>query len=611
MITALVGWVLLTATPIISPAGAQSLQQAAAAYERGDYATAVGIYRTLAEQGDPKAQNRLGIAYRDGHASGDARDAVTWFRKAAEQGFAEGQFNLGRMYALGSGVARDDEAAVRWYRSGAEQGNANAQTNLGFMYSLGRGVAKDDAVAVMWYRKAAEQGDAIAQSNMGAMYASGRGVAKDEVEALSWYRKSAEQGSAAGQANLGRMYEQGRGVGEDETEAAKWYRKAADQGNATALVRLGQMYESGRGVPQSDTNARLAYRRAADSGDEKAKTLLAALNKERRVRIVLGCLVQIAEWPVRLVRNHLVVDGTINRNKVGVMLDTGAMQTLIVRSQADRLGLPRSQSGAQMTGIGGRSRVETVLIDEVTIEDAVRKNWTMAVAGETDLGGDIGIILGEDFLSRVDVELDMEHNLVRLYEAKGCGDKSLAYWMVAGAGEVQIESTSEVGPEIVFSVLINGQSVKAMLDTGGAVSLLRKSVAARLGITPEMPGAKEAGSLGGIGANQVQAWIAPMATFKIGNEQISNASIVVADIGDRSEFRLEMNRIQRARSTIGRNEMILGMDFLRAHRMLISHSQKKLYFTYSGGPLFRANPVLETRDDTRPEAKAGPAPKTQ
>src|SRR5262249_21305890 len=145
MITALLGLLLLAAAPVISPVGAQSLEQAAAAYERGDYATAVSIYRTLAEQGDPKAQDALGIAYRDGRAGGNASDAVAWFRKAAEQGFAPAQFNLGKMYALGSGVARDDAMAVRWYRSGAEQGNASAQTNLGFMYSYGRGVAKDDA----------------------------------------------------------------------------------------------------------------------------------------------------------------------------------------------------------------------------------------------------------------------------------------------------------------------------------------------------------------------------------------------------------------------------------------------------------------------------------
>jgi len=33
--------------------------------------------------------------------------------------------------------------------------------------------------------------------------------------------------------------------------------------------------------------------------------------------------------------------------------------------------------------------------------------------------------------------------------------------------------------------------------------------------------------------------------------------------------------------------MLLGADFLRAHRVLVAHSQGKIYFTYIGGPAFQ------------------------
>ena len=36
--------------------------------------------------------------------------------------------------------------------------------------------------------------------------------------------------------------------------------------------------------------------------------------------------------------------------------------------------------------------------------------------------------------------------------------------------------------------------------------------------------------------------------------------------------------------------MLLGADFLRAHRVLVSHSQRKMYFTYLGGPVFAPPP---------------------
>jgi hypothetical protein len=33
--------------------------------------------------------------------------------------------------------------------------------------------------------------------------------------------------------------------------------------------------------------------------------------------------------------------------------------------------------------------------------------------------------------------------------------------------------------------------------------------------------------------------------------------------------------------------MLLGMDFLRAHRVLIDNATRKMVFTYEGGPVFQ------------------------
>ena len=42
-------------------------------------------------------------------------------------------------------------------------------------------------------------------------------------------------------------------------------------------------------------------------------------------------LIKVADWPIRLERNHLIVDGTINGQKIGALVDTGATRTLIFR----------------------------------------------------------------------------------------------------------------------------------------------------------------------------------------------------------------------------------------------------------------------------------------
>jgi TPR repeat protein len=75
------------------------------AYQSGDYQTALHEWRPLAEQGDAKAQNNLGVMYEKGlGVPQDYAEAVKWYRKAAEQGDARAQNNLGVMYAAGRGV---------------------------------------------------------------------------------------------------------------------------------------------------------------------------------------------------------------------------------------------------------------------------------------------------------------------------------------------------------------------------------------------------------------------------------------------------------------------------------------------------------------------------
>ncbi len=96
--------------------------EAEAAYDAGDYATAVRKWRPLAKQGNAKAQ-----------------------------------FKLGRMYHFGWGVPQDNAKAAEWYDKAAEQGYAEAQFNLGFMYDDGLGVPQDYALAHMWYNLAASK----------------------------------------------------------------------------------------------------------------------------------------------------------------------------------------------------------------------------------------------------------------------------------------------------------------------------------------------------------------------------------------------------------------------------------------------------------------------
>jgi TPR repeat protein len=139
---------------VAAPVAAESLEDAVAAYRRADYATALRLYRPL-----------------------------------ADQGLAVAQFNLGLMYDIGQGILQNYDEAVKWYRLAADQGRADAPYQLGHLYYK----QNNKAEAAKWFHLAADQGRADAQSNLGAMYAEGEGVPQDFVQALMWFSLSAAQ----------------------------------------------------------------------------------------------------------------------------------------------------------------------------------------------------------------------------------------------------------------------------------------------------------------------------------------------------------------------------------------------------------------------------------
>src|ERR1700730_10481885 len=186
------------------PVAAGPREDAATAYQRGDYGVAFRLWRPLAEQGDARAQAELGRMYDTGEGVAQNRvQAASWYRKAADQGLADAQTYLGLMYQYGHGVPQDYVQAVSWFRKAADQGEPVAQYSLGYMYKYAQGTTQDYVQAASWYRKAADQGVALAQAALGSSYEYGHGVPQDDVQAVSSYRKDADPGDSGGHLSLG------------------------------------------------------------------------------------------------------------------------------------------------------------------------------------------------------------------------------------------------------------------------------------------------------------------------------------------------------------------------------------------------------------------------
>src|SRR5262245_48639559 len=65
------------------------------AYNRGDYMPAVKLFRPLAQAGNAKAQNVMGVMYHKGEGvARSSAKAFMWFSLAAKKGDAQAKTNL-------------------------------------------------------------------------------------------------------------------------------------------------------------------------------------------------------------------------------------------------------------------------------------------------------------------------------------------------------------------------------------------------------------------------------------------------------------------------------------------------------------------------------------
>ncbi len=103
----------------------------------------------------PLVAQSLGDLARCLEQEGKLKELVSEYRKLADQGNAEAQLRLGKMYADGTGVAKDLAEALKWYRKAADHGNVPALNAFAWLSATCDDPAiRDGTAAVRFAEKA-------------------------------------------------------------------------------------------------------------------------------------------------------------------------------------------------------------------------------------------------------------------------------------------------------------------------------------------------------------------------------------------------------------------------------------------------------------------------
>lgn len=273
--------------------------------------------------------------------------------------------------------------------------------------------------------------------------------------------------------------------------------------------------------------------------------------------------------PVEMVGDQATTMVKINGTRARFIIDTGAFFNIMSSANAAALDLKLQPVpfGYRVRGIGGSASIQQTHVKEFGILDTTLKNVDFMVGG-TDIGGGL---LGANLLDLADLELDLAHGKLTLFKAEHCDKTALAYWVKDGKYNVaDIEpSDNRSDRRTFFTVIINGKKVRALLDSGAYATVLSRSAAERAGIDLKATEVKKGQATIGVGAKPVRTWIVNVDSFSVGSETIQHSQMQVLD-GDIG----------------GDTDMLLGVDFILAHRMFIANSKKKAYFTYNGGRVF-------------------------
>jgi TPR repeat protein len=170
-----------------APAWAGPLEDAATANSKGDYTTAMGLARPLAEQGDHDAQVMVGIMYALGRGVvANEATAASWWKRAGDIGY--GQYGAGLVLVQGVGGPIDEKAALGWFEKSASSGFWASELMAAAMYQNGKGAPKNLDKAYHWYQRAAEDGAVAGQVATAGLATADNRSTRDLVEGYKWLR---------------------------------------------------------------------------------------------------------------------------------------------------------------------------------------------------------------------------------------------------------------------------------------------------------------------------------------------------------------------------------------------------------------------------------------
>jgi predicted aspartyl protease len=282
-----------------------------------------------------------------------------------------------------------------------------------------------------------------------------------------------------------------------------------------------------------------------------------------------ACVVEPrATVKLQIVATTVLAPVEVNGISGTFILDTGAIMTTVTPDAVSRFNLALDEwTSTTLRGVGGVERrrnadPRSVELGGVAMHrrslarDATLRVTTLPLrmVGERQIDG----LLGRDFLSSFDLDLDFPGRTLTLYGVHDCTGRFLP-WPEPYLS-VAVENPAESA--LVVPLAVDDVPLRALLDSGASRSLVERSGMARLqlGLERLQGDPKTIGS--GVGPHTVTMWQHTFRDLRIGNQSFTNPVLLVT-----------ADQLQPG------IDMLLGADWLLGRRVWISYATRQFFAT--------------------------------
>lgn len=269
----------------------------------------------------------------------------------------------------------------------------------------------------------------------------------------------------------------------------------------------------------------------------------------------------IAKLPMTVLRSGRIgVPMSVGGKTLTMLVDTGGFLSMLSPESVASLGLtPEPLSAtAEVYQYGGLRIDHYVTAHDVALARLKAGTLQFLVMPRGGYLPDEEGLLAPDILSGFDVEFDFANASLNLIKPNDCS-RDPVYWTRDPFGEVDI--SRDEARHIFVQVTLDGQHIKAWIDTGASETVARlERIEDRFDIDEKNPNLKAVSA-----RPDRSRYRYPFKALSFEGVTVNNPDILLVPDAQSKQY--------------GEPEIILGMNVLRELHLYIAYGKRKLYLT--------------------------------